>query len=387
MLPLKETYELMSNTKSLKLTEPKFAPRVRAGDLNYSLADLQIEVDGDIKTVAFDVLQDQIYATVNGHMAYSDQDLLVVIPDHTRLRHLQPLDSIFLNLLSNFNPKSYTPRISAKGKTEILIANGSHTPRAAYGGEVYSRWRSVPYLRVHHHDSVNSPDKSGFNELLMRFSQILVVSLVEWHPFCGFSGDLKTLMPGCANGIMISDFHRNPPDPIGECRTPNRIRIERAVSERIFRDGSYAAPRIVRMNLLFDPKGILVDSTVSTTDTEFEELCSKRYHIASIHITDKFDNMIVSAGGHPFDCTDYLALKTIDLVKTAVKLDGTIVLVTESRYGSGLDSKFTKDRYNKILIDLQKDHNVILHNPQSPTKLQLIGKTLIDSYGHTFYYA
>jgi nickel-dependent lactate racemase len=151
---------------------------------------------------------------------------------------------------------------------------------------------------------------------------VLSVGTIGPHPYAGFSGGAKNILPGVAGRDAIISSHLLnvfPDCVVGKIRgNPMRTEIRAA--------GMSANVGFI-VNTILNTNGGVADIVCGDSIKAFEAgvtVCEKIY---SSKYSEKADVVVISPGGHPKDSTLYLSLRTLKTVELVVKEKGAVILV------------------------------------------------------------
>ncbi|HMK45945.1 MAG TPA: nickel-dependent lactate racemase [Methanocella sp.] len=219
----------------------------------------------------------------------------------------------------------------------VVIALGSHrnsTPEEhkTLLGSVYGR---VKCIDQNARDS-KYVGTSSFGHRIEIFRGIVDADFVvctgniEYHYFAGYTGGVKSILPGCASLGTIQNNHemiRKPKAETGYMDSPVREEIDEVYG-------------MVKPGFLLD---VVLNSRKEIVAVVAGDPI--KAHRRGIEYVDRMysvkvpaaDIVITSAGGYPKDINMYQAQKAMDNAKHVVKPGGTMILVAECAEGPGND--------------------------------------------------
>lgn len=157
----------------------------------------------------------------------------------------------------------------------------------------------------------------------------ITTGLVEFHPFAGFSGGPKALMPGISTQAAIEANHRwaLEPDAVPGVLEGNRV------AEDIMEAAAFAPPSL-EFNVALDAGGVC--GAAAGALGAARDACLAPYTAShAVEIPARADITVVSAGGHPRDIDFRQASKALDFAQHATRPGGTLVLLAECPLGMG----------------------------------------------------
>jgi len=157
----------------------------------------------------------------------------------------------------------------------------------------------------------------------------ITTGLVEFHPFAGFSGGPKALMPGISTQAAIEANHRWALEPDA---VPGALKGSR-VAEDIMEAATLAPPSL-EFNVALDAGGVC-GAAAGMLGTA-RDACIAPYTAShTVEIPALADITVVSAGGHPRDIDFRQASKALDFAQHATRPGGTLILLAECPLGMG----------------------------------------------------
>jgi len=223
------------------------------------------------------------------------------------------------------------------GDITVVIALGSHRNSTP---EEHKTLLGPAYGRVKCIDQNSRDSKyvgtSSFGHRIEIFRGIADADFVvctgniEYHYFAGYSGGVKSILPGCASLDTIQNNHemiRSPKAESGRMDSPVRVEIDEVYT-------------------MLKP-GFLLDVVLNSRKEIVAVVAGDpiKAHRKGIEYVDRMysvsvpaaDIVITSAGGYPKDINMYQAQKAMDNAKHVVKPGGTMILVAECEEGPGND--------------------------------------------------
>lgn len=219
----------------------------------------------------------------------------------------------------------------------ILVASGNH--RAHTAGELRALTGAVD-LPVEDHDH-RAPDlvrvgvtRRGtpidVNRRYVDADLRIIVGHVSFHPFAGYSGGAKLVVPGLASDETIRVNHAMALDPAA---TSGRL-AGNPVREDL-EEGLALCPPSFALHVVLDLDGRVVGASAGDATAS---------HRAAVALHDRFyrptlaaraDAAVVSAGGHPKDLDFRQACKSLEYAARGVAPGGDLLLVAECGDGIG----------------------------------------------------
>lgn len=158
----------------------------------------------------------------------------------------------------------------------------------------------------------------------------ILIANVEYHYFAGYSGGVKSLMPGCSTRAAIRMNHRLMVSDLacaGNLDTnPLRCDIEEA--------GKMCGADFI-VNVVLDEHKHIVRAVSGDPVEAHRAGCRFLDGMYLKKIPARADIVIVSQGGSPKDLNLYQTQKALDNAKHAVKKGGVVILIGSCREGLG----------------------------------------------------
>ena len=181
------------------------------------------------------------------------------------------------------------------------------------------------------------------NKVAMEADHLVVTGACTYHPFVGFSGGRKSLLPGIAGFETIQANHRWVlSDTVGggqrkEARNGN-------VAGNPAHEDMMEAAALVRPSFLFNvvigPNGKIRHAVAGAWDKAHQKACALVPDLYGVPIPELGDLTIASQGGFPKDIEFYQTGKAFYHALDSVKPGGTLIVLSECREGLGpLDAK------------------------------------------------
>ena len=189
-----------------------------------------------------------------------------------------------------------------------------------------------------HHDFTSNLirlGKSAFrkkieaNKAIVTSNLRITISEVRPHPITGYTGGGRAIL----SVSSLSTIKRI----ISKVNNPNvkaGITKDNPVFESINELGEIASVNF-SLNIVPNPERNLVAAYAGDFEESFVNASKLSRSISEARIEKKSDIILVSAGGLPWDSNLVSALNAVDMVQSAVKDNGTIILLAECSNGHG----------------------------------------------------
>lgn len=231
--------------------------------------------------------------------------------------------------------------VPAEGIT-ILIATGMHRPNLGseladlLGPEVAGRWRVVNHdcrdqaaLKVV--DTIEGAP-IAVNRLYLEAELKIVTGLIEPHPFAGFSGGGKSILPGVSALETMHFMHSYKMIAHPGLRAGGLD--DNPFQEQVARVAR-AAGLDFMLNVVIDRGRRLLGVFAGEFPLAHVEGCALAARQTVVPVDEPFDLVITSGGGHPLDDTLYQSSKGLLSAKGICRPGGTVLWITQCAQGLG----------------------------------------------------
>ena len=276
--------------------------------------------------------------------ASEPDDVLIIVPDHTRIAGVNRTLPWILDALNRF-------RIPDE-KITVLMALGSHNkPDESVArniiGDVYDRITFElhdPEGPVTDYGVTSRGTRVRINERLAKSDLVILYSSCVHHYFAGYGGGRKLILPGIATLDTIASNHAL---TFCDCDIHGEPRHPGVFSGSL--DGNPVHEDMLEAaKMALDGKKYIAIVTVLNSEKEFGYFMTggiDEAHRTACAIVDehnavdlphgKADLVLASAGGYPKDLTVVQAHKAMDNAARALKPGGTMLLMMACANGYG----------------------------------------------------
>ena len=267
----------------------------------------------------------------------------IIIPDITRKC---PVKMLLENLLPEVIKAS-------PHKIEIVVATGNHRGLTKTEIEFIVGKDIAKNYTISNHDSIGdckligktSYDNSIYiNKKIMEASKVIMFGSVNFHPFAGFSGGRKSLLPGVASKETILVNHKlmvGEKDLIEEANVGildgNPVNEDMQEAMELF-----GLEKIFLLNVVTNARNEILYAYAGHPIKVFKKATEKVRELYSIKLGRRYDIVIACAGGSPSDTNFYQATKALELTMNAVKPGADFFLVAECKDGIGCELNLYK---------------------------------------------
>ena len=247
-------------------------------------------------------------------------EVAVAVPDHTRSVPLQRV----LGLLSPLLRERY----------RMIFATGSHSMGVGDAQRMLGEWGSKLKFEIHdslgQHVYVGTTSRGLSVEVDARFASAdfkVTAGVVAPHPWAGFSGGSKVILPGLSSLRTIVEHHLrwySAGKPGVVEGNPFREEIEEA--------GELAGVDWA-LNVVLDEKGEVVYAEGGEPSESFRKCVEVTRSMYVRPVEGLYDSALVFAD--PLDLDLYQATKALEHAAPAVEEGGSLVLVASCQRGYG----------------------------------------------------
>lgn len=282
-------------------------------------------------------LEEPIATPPLAELAADRKQACIVISDNTRP---VPNRVILPPLLKTLHAAGLEP-----GQITMLIATGTHRPNrgkeleALVGPRIAAQYTIInhrsddpgEYRRIHTLD--HAPIE--INRHYLDADLKILTGLIEPHPFAGFSGGAKSILPGLSSFDTMKYMHSY--QMIAHPNVDNCI-----LEGNPFYEATLEVARLAGADFILN---VVINKEKETAGVFAGD--PKAAHLAGSRMVDAFsvvplerpaDLIITTGGGHPLDATFYQSTKGLIGAKAVCRKGGTVILVCGCEQGVGSDN-------------------------------------------------
>ncbi len=270
-------------------------------------------------------------------LASGKQSACVVISDITRPVPNKLLLPPLLATLENAG--------IARDKITILIATGMHRPNLGdelielVGAEIADNYRIINHdcedKNLLRHIMTIDGASIEVNGHYLDAELKILTGLIEPHPFAGFSGGGKSILPGISSFDTMKFMHSFALVDHPKVATTR-------VEDNPFRQHINAICAKAGVNFIVNvivdhakqPVAVFAGDVIEA----FNAGCRKAEENSVVHVGEAADLVITSGGGYPLDALFYQATKGLVAAGEIVKPGGTILMIAGCSEGLGSKS-------------------------------------------------
>jgi lactate racemase len=249
----------------------------------------------------------------------------------------------------------------------VLVALGTHRAsteeekKLIVGEEVYDR------INIDDHDCFDKSKLSFvgkssrgtpiyINNKVLEADRVILTGGIVFHLFAGFGGGAKSMVPGVAGLETIQHNHRLTFYE-GENTGLNIAAGSNKIEGNPMREDITEICRKINPDFLFnavlDAEGNFIEFAAGDFEKAWLKGCNTIRELYGIHIEEKADIIIASAGGYPKDINLYQTVKTMDNCIYGGKDDSVVILISECSEGLGAQEFLEWFQY-KTLEDMER---------------------------------
>lgn len=232
----------------------------------------------------------------------------------------------------------------ADAAVTLLIASGAHPPMTAaeFAQVVPDDIRGRCRLLSHDCDDDANLVDGGvtargtpvlINRIIAEADLRIVVGNIEPHQFQGFSGGVKSAAIGLAGRETINRNHALMTEPLARLGEYDRNPARQDVEEIGERMGVHFA-----LNAILNHEKKIVQVLAGAPRAVMEAGIPLARRICQVPVTEPFDLLLVSPGGHPKDINVYQAQKALAHAALITRPGGAILLAAACPEGTGSKS-------------------------------------------------
>lgn len=303
---------------------------------DFQVLDKEMHVQEDPILIIQNALNNPIGSKPLKDIVKSGDKICLVISDITR--HYQRMDIFLPFIIEELNCGGVKDN-----DIVILCATGAHEKQTEEEhrlllGEILSK-----RFQVIDHDCHDEKNLISFgitkygtpieiNKLAIECDHLILTGAITYHDMAGYGGGRKSLLPGIASYEAVFSNHKNSIHP--ECRLGN-LR-----GNPMHEDMMEACDKIKPVfifNVILDSKGNYYKAVAGDYKEAFEKGVQYCDEVGAVHLDEKADVVIASAGGYPKDINLYQASKVHSAGIEALKAGGTLIILAQCPDNMGAD--------------------------------------------------
>lgn len=224
----------------------------------------------------------------------------------------------------------------------ILVATGMHRANSGpelaelLGPEVAGAYRVVNHdcREAESLEVIESIDGTpiAINRLYLEAELKIVTGLIEPHPFAGFSGGAKSILPGVASLESMQYMHSYA--MVDDPRLAGGRLENNPFQEQVQRIGAKAGLDFM-LNVVIDRKRRLLGVFAGSFAQAFAQGCALAARQTVVRVEEPFDLVVTSGGGHPLDATLYQSSKGLIAARAITRRGGAVLWISHCAQGLG----------------------------------------------------
>lgn len=268
-------------------------------------------------------------------LVHAGESVAIVISDITRLCGTDKFLPVIVEELNSVGVKDED--------ITVVVATGTHrghTPEedvTVCGEEMVRRLKIVQHNGRIKEDMVYLGKTSlghevAINKYVANADRVILTGAVTLHPFAGFGGGRKALMPGVADydSIMLNHAMTMAPVPGTGCnKACDASLLEGNPIHQDMKEACALADPDFLVNTVFTPDGEISEVVAGHWLQAWEQGCQDLLKMSGVEIKQLADVVIASAGGYPKDLNLYQATKCHMNAQFAVKKGGIMIFTLD----------------------------------------------------------
>lgn len=301
----------------------------------YDIHGNEAKICSDVVTATREAIRKPVASKPLREVVHAGETVAIIISDITRLCGTSEILPVIVEELNSIGVKDE--------EITVVVATGTHRGHTHEEDITVCGEAMVKRLKIVQHDSRKSEDmvslgKTSFgndvaiNKYVANADRVILTGAVTLHPFAGFGGGRKAVMPGVAayDSIMLNHCMTMSPVEGGGCN---------AACDASLLEGNPIHQDMKEAAALLNPDFLV--NTVFTSDGEISEIvaghwyeawlkgCQDLLAMSGVHIKELADVVIASAGGYPKDLNLYQATKCHMNAQFAVKKGGIMIFTLD----------------------------------------------------------
>ncbi|MCX8204396.1 MAG: nickel-dependent lactate racemase [Candidatus Nezhaarchaeota archaeon] len=244
------------------------------------------------------------------------------------------------------------------GELNVVMALGLHPPPSRRGLEAKLGRKLIEKVVLHNPREnlaylgrTSNGTDVYINRLVAEADLRVAIGTITPHPFAGFSGGPKILLPGVAGEETIRSNHRL-------LRRPGAT-LASIDNNPVYQDEAYVASKLPTyvVNLVPSLGGGYIEA-VAGEALEAHRVGASIFVKNNLYIIEQPVDVAITSS-HPFEVNLYQSWKAVFAVASAVEPNGFIILVTPAREGVPREKLEIANRYGLALRSLDELEGLI----------------------------
>lgn len=301
----------------------------------YDIHGNEATICTDVAAAALEAIRNPIGTKPLREIVQAGERVTIIISDITRLCGTAEFLPVIVNELNSVGIKDED--------ITVIVATGTHRGHTAEEDVIVCGAEMVKRLNIVQHDSRNDSDmvtlgvtkygtKVAINKVVANADRVILTGAVTLHPFAGFGGGRKAVMPGVAAYDSIMHNHAMTLSPVegGGCNSACDCSLLEGnpVHEDMTEACAMLEPDFL-LNTVFTPDGAVSEIVAGHWYKAWEKGCQDLLQMAGVKIKELADVVIASAGGYPKDLNLYQSIKCHMNATFAVKRGGIMIFTLD----------------------------------------------------------
>ena len=297
----------------------------------YDIHGNESSVCEDVVAATTEAIRNPIGAKPLREIVHAGETVAIVISDITRLCGTSEFLPVIVAELNSVGVKDED--------ITVIVATGTHRGHTHEEDITVCGEEMVRRLKIVQHDSRKSEDmvllgqtSFGNDVAISNADRVILTGAVTLHPFAGFGGGRKAVMPGVAAYDSIMKNHCMTMSPV-EGAGCNKACDASLLDGNPIHQDMYESCKLLDpdflVNTVFTPDGEISEVVAGHWYEAWQKGCKDLLAMAGVHIKQLADVVIASAGGYPKDLNLYQATKCHMNAQFAVKHGGIMIFTLD----------------------------------------------------------
>lgn len=301
----------------------------------YDIHGNEAPVCADVAAAALEAIRNPIGTKPLREIVQAGEKITIIISDITRLCGTADFLPVIVNELNSVGVKDED--------ITVIVATGTHRGHTVEEDAIVCGTEMAKRLSIVQHDSRNDSDmvtlgvtkygtKVAINKVVANADRVILTGAVTLHPFAGFGGGRKAVLPGVAAYDSIMHNHAMTLSPVegGGCNSAcdSSLLEGNPIHEDMTEACAMLKPDFL-LNTVFTPDGAVSEIVAGHWYKAWEKGCQDLLKMAGVKIKELADVVIASAGGYPKDLNLYQSIKCHMNATFAVKKGGIMIFTLD----------------------------------------------------------
>lgn len=289
----------------------------------------------DVAAATLEAIRNPIGRKPLREIVKAGESVVIVISDITRLCGTDKFLPVIVKELNDIGVKDEN--------ITLLVATGTHRAHTPEEDIIVVGEDLAKRLKIVQHDCKNpetnvyvkttsTGNKAYIDKLVVEADRVIITGAVSLHPFAGFGGGRKAILPGCASYETIIFNHVNTLDPIagnGCNKLADCSLIEGNPVALDMKEGCAVVDPDFLVNTVFTPDGEISEVVAGDWWDAWKKGTEDLMKMSGVEIPELADVVIASPGGFPKDINLYQATKCHMNAAFAIKKGGIMIFNME----------------------------------------------------------